>query len=221
MLWLSLRSLSLDEEMRFRMHRALAGDPLTPLTCLNTCPAPDSIETLASAEEPVTWTEKNWPHTGVTRETWGDSLTCASLKDKGTKAVLPADQFQCDSEAYEREFDFLSRAFVTEQPLQDATLVLHAHAASDNHDCVVLEEHGWPGKLKLKGGQVPPKPRYGAAKRLAYLQATDEGGYPWHPSGVQRSLQFPLYASYVPGATLMQTPVESVGYQPVPRSGGP
>ena len=49
-LWLSLRSLSLDREMRFRLHRALLGykQEEWPISALSSDLLKESIETLSS-----------------------------------------------------------------------------------------------------------------------------------------------------------------------------
>ena len=49
-LWLSLRSLSLDKEMRFRLHRALLGykQDEWPISALGSDLPKESLETLSS-----------------------------------------------------------------------------------------------------------------------------------------------------------------------------
>ena len=49
-LWLSLRSLSLDKEMRFRLHRALLGykQEEWPISALSSDLPKESLETLSS-----------------------------------------------------------------------------------------------------------------------------------------------------------------------------
>ena len=80
---LSFPSMSLDKEMRFRLNRALVGDSKGwAATGVGARLCEDSIETLASVAEPLTWTQENWPqHYGVKREWLGDSLRCLSFTD--------------------------------------------------------------------------------------------------------------------------------------------
>ena len=52
----------------------------------------------------------------------------------------------------------------------------------------------------------------GVAKQLAYLQATLHDKHPWLSRGVMRSLQFPLYATWVPGPDNKAFEVPEVPY---------
>ena len=82
-LLLSFPSMSLDKEMRFRLNRALVGDSKGwAATGLGARLCEDSIETLACAPEPLTWTQHTWPRQqGVRVEDWGYSLSCLSFID--------------------------------------------------------------------------------------------------------------------------------------------
>ena len=83
---LSFPSMSLDKEMRFRLNRALVSDgDAWSAAGLGGHLGEDSIEILASAQEPLTWTENDWPReAGVKSADWGHSLRCLSFKDQAT-----------------------------------------------------------------------------------------------------------------------------------------
>ena len=78
--------MSLDKEMRFRLHRALVSDgDGWAASGLGAHLGEDSIEILARAKEPTTWTETDWPQqAGVKAADWGHSLRCLSFVDGPT-----------------------------------------------------------------------------------------------------------------------------------------
>ena len=85
-LYLSLRSMSLDKELRFCTHRPLVGDASGwPIKGLGGQLGVESTECLAPAEKPLLFSEEDWPEQGVLTEEWGHSLRSISFVDKHTK----------------------------------------------------------------------------------------------------------------------------------------
>ena len=80
-LWLSLRSLSLDKEMRFRLHRALLGHKQEewPISALNSDLFKESIETLSSDNKFETF-PRDHPPARVSERKYGLSLGCLDFK---------------------------------------------------------------------------------------------------------------------------------------------
>ena len=86
-LLLSLPSMSLNREMRWYLHRAMVGDSAGwAASGVDAHLGANSIETLTSVDEPMTWTKKDWSenHQEIETALWGNRLTSLSFTDDYT-----------------------------------------------------------------------------------------------------------------------------------------
>ena len=197
-LFISMRSMSLDEEMRFKMHRALVGEATDwGIAGYGAQLYYESLETLVS-DKRITWTESTYP-SAVDANEWGYSLRCLNFCDPVTAYLVNHSETEVENVTFDRNFDDMSRILSCGEPLRSAAIAMRAATAQDNWDFKVFDKLGWPSLEGLtKTKEWPTKPKEGAAKRLAYMLATREKNHAWHPKGVMRSMCFPLYASVVP-----------------------
>ena len=126
-LYLSLRSMSLDEELRFCSHRPLVGDASGwAIKGLGGQLVSESTECLAPAEKPLLWSQDHYPHEGVKSKEWGHSLRSVSFLDEHTKKVLEAHPPFEHKQVLFRSYDDVSRALATANPVKQAALALYA-----------------------------------------------------------------------------------------------
>ena len=88
-LYLSMRSMSLDEKMRFKLNRCLVGDTQGwPFKGIGGQLFTESTECLVPAEDTLLYTDDNWPQDGLPTKEWGHSLRCLSFEDEHTDKLL-------------------------------------------------------------------------------------------------------------------------------------
>ena len=148
--------MSIGKEMRFKFHRTLVGDAAGwAASGTGAQLFGSSLEVLRSVEEPLTWTEENWPHAqGVSRDEFGNSLRCLSFDDGDASDVFVEHAMRDDATKFQREFDDFARTLICEEPVRRTALVMRANTQDDDLDYLVWKLFSWPISL-TKGVGVP------------------------------------------------------------------
>ena len=131
---LSLASLTIDPELRFRVHRNLVGDDAGWAVAGTGFDLDKStLEMLTSPPERVTWLHGKAP-AEVKESDWGHRLRCLDFCDQGTTAFRQKHhKVQC-TWLYTRPFDSLSAALACDVPLRSSAVDMLAATQNDNYD---------------------------------------------------------------------------------------
>ena len=162
---LSLRSLSLDAEMRFQLHRNFVGEGegycISGLEDLGK----DCLEALAPMGKRATWDPQAYPKS-VTASDWGHSLRSLTFVGPVEQTMRDQREEEANEGVYSRPFDVLSRALSTIEPVRSASVAMIRASQRDNIDYRVLDAYSFGVG---QGDEKITKPIQGGPLAFAYI----------------------------------------------------
>ena len=163
---LSLRSLTLDAEMRFQLHRNFVGEGEGYcISVLDGDLGKDCLEALAPMGKRTTWDPRTYPRS-VTASDWGHSLRSLTFAGGPEQNMRDQRKVEALEGVYSRPFDVLSRALSTIEPVRSASVAMIRASQRDNLDYRVLETHSFGVG---QGVEKISKPLPGGPLALAYI----------------------------------------------------
>ena len=133
-LWLSLASLTIDPELRFRIHRNFVGEDAGWAVAASGFDLDkNTLEMLTCPPGRVTWRPGEAPPV-VKESDWGHRLRCLDFRDAGHAPFRQLCRNEICNSLYTRPFDSLSAALACDDLLREAAVAMLAATQEDNLD---------------------------------------------------------------------------------------